>query len=273
MYAGGSARDAVTVIRALRLPLGMAILLAERVRADFATDRGPEGTLGAPEGAPVGALQGASVPALEGGPALEGAPVEALEGTPVGAPLGAPVGGPVGASEGGPVAGPVLGVAAAYAIGLADTTLSTSGRIARSAVAAAQRPARAGTGLLQTVLEQPGVARATAPARRATSAMADWSAATVARGRAVASEARMDAVTFLRLESASGLAWVRGEVMPPMIGDLVADPKVRQLAMEGAHGAINDVALEVRRRSARADTSLEAGVRRLLGRDRRELAP
>jgi hypothetical protein len=265
MYAGGSARDAVTVIRALRLPLGMAILLAERVRADFATDRGPQGTLGASEGAPVGALQGTSVPALEGAPTLEGAPVEALEGAPVGEPLGAPVGGRVGA--------PVLEVAAAYAIGLADTTLSTSGRIARSAVAAAQRPARVGTGVLQTVLEQPGVARATAPARRATSAMADWSAATVARGRAVAAEARMDAVTYLRLESASGLAWVRGEVMPTMIGDLVADPKVRQLAMEGAHGAINDVALEVRRRSARADTSLEAGVRRLLGRDRRELAP
>jgi hypothetical protein len=61
--------------------------------------------------------------------------------------------------------------------------------------------------------------------------------------------------------------------MPTMIGDLIADPKVRQLAMEGAHGAINDAALEVRRRSARADTSLESGVRRLLGRDRRELAP
>ncbi|HEY8112218.1 MAG TPA: hypothetical protein VII16_05055, partial [Actinomycetes bacterium] len=168
---------------------------------------------------------------------------------------------------------PVLGVAAAYAIGLADTTLSTSGRIARSAVAAAQRPARVGTDLLQTVLGQPAVARATAPARRATSAMADWSAATVVRGRAVAAEARMEAVTFLRLESANGLAWVRGEVMPTMIDDLVDDPKVRQLAMEQAHGAINDVALEVRRRSARADTSLEAGVRRLLGRDRRELAP
>jgi hypothetical protein len=248
----------------------MAILLAERVRADFATDRGPQGTLGAPEGAPVGALQGGSVPALEGAPtlegapSLEGAPVEALEGAPVGEPLGAPV---------GRVGEPVLGVAAAYAIGLADTTLSTSGRIARSAVAAAQRPARVGTDLLQTVLGQPAVARATAPARRATSAMADWSAATVVRGRAVAAEARMEAVTFLRLESANGLAWVRGEVMPTMIDDLVDDPKVRQLAMEQAHGAINDVALEVRRRSARADTSLEAGVRRLLGRDRRELAP
>jgi hypothetical protein len=83
----------------------------------------------------------------------------------------------------------------------------------------------------------------------------------------------MEAVTFLRLESANGLAWVREDVMPAMIDDLVADPKVRQLAMEQAQGAINDVALEVRRRSARADTSLEAGVRRLLGRDRRELAP
>jgi hypothetical protein len=264
MYAGSSPRDAVPVIRALRLPLGMAILLAERVRADFATDRAPQGTLGASEGAPVGALQGTSVPALEGAPTLEGAPVEALEGAPVGEPLGAPV---------GRVGEPVLGVAAAYAIGLADTTLSTSGRIARSAVAAAQRPVRVGTDLLQTVLGQPAVARATAPARRATSAMADWSAATVVRGRAVAAEARMEAVTFLRLESANGLAWVRGEVMPTMIDDLVDDPKVRQLAMEQAHGAINDVALEVRRRSARADTSLEAGVRRLLGRDRRELAP
>src|SRR4029450_7483612 len=135
MYAGSSPRDAVPVIRPLRLPLGMAILLAERVRADFATDRAPQGTVGASEGAPVGALQGTSVPAPQGPPHPEGAPVEAREGAPVGDPLGAPV---------GRVGEPVLGVAAAYAIGLADTTLSTSGRIAHSAGAAAQRPARGG---------------------------------------------------------------------------------------------------------------------------------
>src|SRR4029453_3332166 len=172
MYAGSSPRDAVPVIRALRLPLGMAILLAERVRADFATDRAPQGTVGASEGAPVGALQGTSVPALEGARTLEGAPVEALEGAPVGEPLGAPV---------GRVGEPVLGVAAAYAIGLAATPLSTSGRIARLAVAAGQRPGRGGTYLLQTVLGQPAGPKASGPGQGATSAMAASSAATVVR--------------------------------------------------------------------------------------------
>jgi hypothetical protein len=266
------------MIRALRLPLGMAILLAERVRADFGTDRASDGAVqGAPVGAPVAAIEGASVQALDGVPALEGAPVGVPEGGPLTVPEGGPValpeGGTVAALDGEPVAVPVVGVAAGYAIGLADATLSASGRMVRSAVAAVQVPARVGTSLLQAALGQSAFDRATAPARRATSAMADWSAATVARGRNVAAEARTEAVTLLRLESANGLAWVRGDVMPTMIDDLVADPKVRQLAMEQAHGAINDVALEVRRRSARADTSLEAGVRRLLGRDRRELAP
>jgi|SRR5262245_14361451 len=260
------------MIRALRLPLGLAILLAERVRADFGADHPPER---APEAPPVAALEGApvggSVAILESGPiaALERAPVAALDDQPVVEPEG----GPVAALEGGPAGPQEIGVAAAYAVGLADIALSTSARIARSAVAAAQKRGRVGAGLLQTVLGQPELARVTAPARRATAAAADWSAATVARGRAVAAEARTEAVTFLRLESANGLDWVRGEVMPVMIDDLVADPKVRQLAMEQAQGAVNDVALEVRRRSARADTSLEAGVRKLLGRDRRELAP
>jgi hypothetical protein len=196
-----------------------------------------------------------------------------VEVAPAAGPIAVPHGEPIAVPDGEPIAEPVVGVAAAYAIGLADAALATSGRIVRSAVAAAQRPVRASTGLMQTVLGQSAFDRATSPARRATSAVADWSATTVARGRAVAAEARVEAVTFLELESANGLAWVRGDVMPTMIDDLVADPKVRQLAMEQAHGAINDVALEVRRRSARADTSLEAGVRRLLGRDRRELAP
>src|SRR5262245_13740920 len=262
MYVGGSPRDAVRMIRALRLPLGMAILLAERVRADFGTDHATDGTVA---GAPVAAIEGTPVGALEGAPELKGAPVGALEVAPGGRPVAVP--------DTEPVAEPVVGVATAYAIGLADATLATSGRIVRSAVAVAQIPVRAGSGLMQTVLGQSTFDRATAPARRATSAVADWSAATVARGRAVAAEARTEAVTLLVLESANGLAWVRGDVMPTMIDDLVADPKVRQLAMEQAHGAINDAALEVRRRSARADTSLEAGVRRLLGRDRRELAP
>ena len=266
MYVCGSPRDAVPMIRALRLPLGMAILLAERVRADFG-DHASDGTVeGSSAGAPVAAIEGAPVGAL-------GEPVATLEGAPVPAVEVAPVGGTIAVPDREPIAEPVVGVTAAYAIGLADAALATSGRIVRSAVAAAQRPVKASTDLVQTVLGQSAFDRATSPARRATSAVADWSAATVARGRAVAADARKEAVTLLILESTNGLAWVREDVMPTMIDDLVADPKVRQLAMEQAHGALNDVALEVRRRSARADASLEAGVRRLFGRDRRELAP
>jgi hypothetical protein len=196
------------VIRAVRLPLGLTVLLAERVRADLGVRDGQ-----------------------------------------------------------------ALGVAAAYAVGLADAALSVSGQIARSAADVAQRPARAAIDAVQAVLRQPMVARTTRPARGLTSAIASSAASTVARGRAVASVARAEAVEFLAIESASGLAWARGEVLPAVIDDLVADPKVRDLVVEQTQGALTDVAREMRRRSARADTRLEAGVRRIFTRERHELAP
>jgi hypothetical protein len=81
----------------------------------------------------------------------------------------------------------------------------------------------------------------------------------------VAGAARADALAFLRAQSDSGMAWVRGEVLPTLIDDLVTDPKVRELAVEQAHGALSDAAREARHRSAGADARLEARVHRLFG--------
>ena len=67
-----------------------------------------------------------------------------------------------------------------------------------------------------------------APVRRAGSALAGRADATVARGRAVAYAARADALAVLLTESTSALAWVRGDVLPTIIDDLVTDPKVRE---------------------------------------------
>lgn len=203
-----SPKKAVAMVRLIRLPLGLTVLLAERVRAD------------------------------------------------------------VGVRD-----EQALGVAGAYAVGLADAALSVSGQITRSAADVARRPARAAIDAVQVILRQPMVARTTRPARGLASAIASGAANTVVRGRAVASEARADAVEFLSMESANGLAWVRGEALPAVIDDLVADPKVRDLVIEQTQGAMTDVAREVRQRSARADTRLEAGVRRIFMRERHELAP
>src|SRR5262245_31933804 len=135
MYVGGTPRDAVRMIRALRLPLGMAILLAERVRADFGTDHATDGTVA---GAPVAAIEGTPVGALEGAPELKGAPVGALEVAPVGRPVAVP--------DTEPVAEPVVGGGTAYAVGLVDATVATSGRIDGAEVAVGQFPRLVGCG-------------------------------------------------------------------------------------------------------------------------------
>ncbi len=192
------------VVEAARVPLGLALLLAERIRADLGVRTPP----------PVGAV-------------------------------------------------------GAFAIGMGDAAVSAArraaGAAAQRAVALGRRPASSAVWAGRIFLEQPGVARATAPVRRAGFALANRADVTVVRGRLVADAARADALAFLRAQSDSGMAWVRGEVLPTIIDDLVIDPKVRELAVEQAHGALSDAAREVRHRSAGADARLEARVHRLFG--------
>jgi len=156
--------------------------------------------------------------------------------------------------------------AAAFLIGIGDVALSTIGR-ATSAVVRAGRGPYDAVVASRGVLDQPILQWATAPARRLGAAVAGRVEETVVRGRAVAQLARTDAIAFLDAESETALAWVREQVLPPIIDDLVADPKVRALVVEQAHGALTDTAREVQRRSVSADARIEAGVRRLLGRD------
>ena len=202
-YAVGAAKLSV-VVNAARVPLGLAVLLAERLRADPG-DRTP----------------------------------------------------------------PTVGEVGAFAIGMGDAAVSAArraaGAAAQRAVALGRRPASSAVWAGRIIMEQPGVARATVPVRWAGSALAHRADATVVRGRLVADAARADALAFLRAQSDSGMAWVRGEVLPNIIDDLVTDPKVRELAVEQAHGALSDAAREVRHRSAGADARLEAGVHRLFG--------
>lgn len=168
---------------------------------------------------------------------------------------------------------PVVGVAGAYAVGLADASVATAGRIARSAGAVGRGPASVAANSVRAILRQPAVARVSPPARRLVLALAERAQGTVLRGRTVAAEARVDALAFLRTESAIGLSWVRGELLPVVIDDLVADPKVRELVVEQAHGVLADAAREVRQRSVSADARVEMGFRRLFGAGRHELAP
>ncbi len=164
---------------------------------------------------------------------------------------------------------PTVSAVGAFAIGVGDAAASTArrtaGAAAKSGAALGRRPVSAVAGAGQKVLEQPVVAQAMAPVRRAGSALAGRADATVARGRAVAYAARADALAVLLTESTSALAWVRGDVLPTIIDDLVTDPKVRELALQQAHGALTDAAREARHRSAGADARLEASVHRLFG--------
>ena len=183
----------------LRLPLGLTILVAERVRADL-------------------------------GPDLRAA-----------------------------------GTGAAFLVGLGDAAATAAGRAARALMRAGQRPARMAAGLAERGLKSspPVLAR---PARQLQTVAANRFEVTILRGREISTLARAEAVAFLNAESASGIAWVRQQVLPTMIDDLAADPKIRELALGQAQGAFADAARELRQRSAVADGWVEAGVRRLLGR-------
>jgi hypothetical protein len=184
----------------IRIPLGLAILVAERIRADLNTDLRAAGT-----------------------------------GT-------------------------------AFLVGLGDAAVTTASRVARALVQAGQRPARVAVGLAESGLNTPPLRFARQPALRLQAAATDRLQATVIRGRTITTMARAEAIAFLNAESANGIAWVQQQVTPTLIDDLTTDPKVRELAMGQAQGALADAARELRQRSASADGWVESGVRRLFGR-------
>jgi len=203
----GTASGPVPPTVLIRIPLGLAILVAERIRADLNTEMRAAGT-----------------------------------GT-------------------------------AFLVGLGDAAVTTASRIARAIFQAGERPARMAAGLAESGLSTPPLRFAREPALRLQAAAADRFQATVVRGRAITTTARAEAIAFLNAESANGIAWVQQQVTPVLIDDLTTDPKVRELAMGQAQGALADAARELRQRSASADGWVESGVRRLFGRSQSRSAP
>lgn len=61
---------------------------------------------------------------------------------------------------------------------------------------------------------------------------------------------------------------IRERVLPVVVGDLAADPGVRDLMLEQGRGVFGDVAHQVRTSTVNADELLEAGLRRFLTRRR-----
>jgi hypothetical protein len=165
------------------------------------------------------------------------------------------------------------GTAGAFAIGATTTGLDLAGRAVRSGREAAVGPVNSIAGMGRFLARQPIAERVLKPARRVADSVAEGMRSTVRRGQVIAGSARADAVTFLELETSNGIAWLRTAVVPVVIDDLVDSPKVRELAVSQAHGALNDTARVLRARSADADGRLEAGIRRLFNARRHELAP
>ena len=203
----GAAAGPVPPAVLIRIPLGLAILVAERIRTDLNTDLRAAGT-----------------------------------GT-------------------------------AFLVGLGDAAVATASRVARALVQAGQRPARVAVGLAGSGLNAPPLRFAREPALRLQAVATDRFQATVVRGRAITTTARAEAIAFLNAESANGIAWVQQQVTPVLIDDLATDPKIRELAMGQAQGALADAARELRQRSASADGWVESGIRRLFGRAQPRPAP
>ncbi|HKE49931.1 MAG TPA: hypothetical protein VKE25_00335 [Actinomycetes bacterium] len=203
----GAATGSVSPTVLIRIPLGLAMLVAERIRADLNTDLRAAGT-----------------------------------GT-------------------------------AFLVGLGDAAVATASRVARAFIQAGQRPARVAVGLAESGLNTPPLRFAREPALRLQAVASDRFQATVLRGRAITTTARAEAIAFLNAESANGIAWVQQQVTPTLIDDLTTDPKVRELAMGQAQGALADAARELRQRSASADGWVESSVRRLFGRSQSRSAP
>jgi hypothetical protein len=169
----------------------------------------------------------------------------------------------------GPGAGPsALNAGGAFLVGLADAAVGTGARVTGVLVTTSHQPMSSATALAAAGLRQPPLRVMVGPARRLWAAIVARATATVERGRAISTMARVDAVTFLEAQLTGGMTLVRQQVLPPVIDDLTASPQIRALAVAQTQGAFADAARELRQRSASADGRIEAGVHRLLARAR-----
>ena len=92
---------------------------------------------------------------------------------------------------------------------------------------------------------------------------------------------RVEALAFLRTSVDDGIAWaqenvvprviegalpeIRRRVIPVVIEDLTADPRVRDLVVEQGRGVIGDTAIQLRNGTAAADDRVEKAYRRVFG--------
>jgi hypothetical protein len=102
-----------------------------------------------------------------------------------------------------------------------------------------------------------------------------------ATGNAKIEAGRVEALAFLRTSVDDGIAWaqenvvpkviegalpeIRRRVIPVVIEDLTADPRVRDLVVEQGRGVIGDTAIQLRNGTAAADDRVEKAYRRVFG--------
>ena len=94
-------------------------------------------------------------------------------------------------------------------------------------------------------------------------------------------EGRAEALAFFRASLDGGIAWaqanvvprvidgalpeIRRQVIPVVIEDLTADPRVRDLVLEQGRGVVGDTAAQLRNGTRAADDRVERAYRRVFG--------
>ena len=168
----------------------------------------------------------------------------------------------------------------------AGETLATVVGLVQQSADAARRvgtpPARAAAGGLRLMGGLPGASLVRGPLQRARDQLTRTVADANARGRETIAAGRADAVLFVQSTVEESLAWVeasvvprlldgalpqvRTNVLPVVIDDLTADPRVRDLVVEQSRGMLGEAADQLRTHAASADDRVESAFRRLVGR-------
>ncbi|HET6212628.1 MAG TPA: hypothetical protein VFE14_07115 [Micromonosporaceae bacterium] len=146
----------------------------------------------------------------------------------------------------------------ATVVGLAQRTVYAAGRLAAP-------PARLASRGVRWAAELPGAGLVRRPIGRVAAGAREELVAARARGRQTVAAGRVEAVAFVQSGADDGLAWVRAKVLPVLIEDLAADPRIRDLVVEQSRGMLDDAAEQLRSSTETADDRVESAFRRLLG--------
>ena len=141
----------------------------------------------------------------------------------------------------------------------------------------ASRVGRPLWGAARRVPDLPGAAAIRSPLQNARARASQTAAAARARGRGAVVAGRAEAAAFVRSNVDEAVGWlmprvidkalpeIRTRILPVVVEDLAADPRVRDLLLEQSRDVLGEAAGGLRGHTATADDRVESAFRRMIG--------